>query len=314
MKWSIFYFSFIILFFSIGCKLENAKPKPKKELIIVSDYLEAKDSILFSKFASKNDVRVIVKYMKVNNVIGSFRNNKYGVGIDILMMKSLYNVNRLSKNGYFQSISNLSQKLTSISSFVSLKYNYIGFGIDPYVFAYNPDTTLSIRTYGDLKSHLFVTDLSDKQLIPMLAPVLAKMDKVQSFNWIKTFRKHQLNITKRNIDTAMVCLTTLSSFKQNTNTDSLYLKFREVHYPNGNSKGTFYDLRTFAIVDQAENYSLAKDFILFFMKQENSNTLCSKLSIISANETNKPFRLYKDKSEKLLQYYNSIQRIFAKLN
>ena len=217
------------------------------------------------------------------------------------------------KNDYFQSISKTSKKLKGVSTFISSKYNYIGFGIDPYILAYNPDTTLSIRTYGDLKSNQFVTDLNEEQLIPMLAPIMAKMDKVQSYKWIKSFRKNQLKITRRNIDTSMVGLTMLSSFKQNFKSDSLFLKFRKVHYPNGNSKGTFYNLRTFAIVDQAENYSLARDLILFYLEAKNNDDLCSKLSIISINEPNKPCRLYNVKSDELMQYYNSIQRIFSKL-
>jgi len=310
MKWSFIFFSFIILFFSIGCKLENAKPETDNELIIVSDYLEAKDSMLFEKFASKNDVRVIIKDMEVNDVIGAFRNYKYGVGIDILMLKSLYNVNRLSKNDYFQSVSNFSKE----SSFNSLKYNYIGFGIDPYVLAYNPDTLLSVRTYGDLKSNLFVTDLGDELMIPMLAPVMAKMDKVQSSKWIRSFRNNQMKITKRNVDTSMVFLTTLSSYNKKYQSDSLLMNYSEFIYPNNNSKGTFYNLRTFAIVDQAENYSIAKDFILFYTEEKRNKSLCSEMSIISINEQNKPCRLYKVKSEKLLQYYNSIQRIFIKLD
>ncbi len=38
----------------VSCKIEEAKPEISRELVLASDFLEAKDTVLFKRFSKKN--------------------------------------------------------------------------------------------------------------------------------------------------------------------------------------------------------------------------------------------------------------------
>ena len=62
-----FVFFFTLLFaFLTGCSIEKANKSEKNELIIASDFLKSKDTILFRKFSDANNIRVKIKFLMEN--------------------------------------------------------------------------------------------------------------------------------------------------------------------------------------------------------------------------------------------------------
>lgn len=313
MKVVFFSLSILIILFLQSCKTEIAAPDKPKELIIVSDFLEAKDSLLFNDFSKEKNIHVQVKNMEVNKIIGAFRNSEYGTGIDMVILKSLYDVNRLAKLDCFNSISSLKDSLEHIKSYTSFKYNYVGFAINPYILAYNPDSIINSRTYGDLVYNKFYTRLTNEELIPMLAPIMGKFNKAESFQWIKDFNANKKTTFSAN-DSVKVCLTTLTKYHSRAKKDSTIQSYSELIYPNAQSKGTFYDLYTFTIVKQAENFTHAKEFIIYYTEEAKNKKLAEHFQLIPTTINSSSYRFYKEKSTYLLQYYATIRRVYSKIN
>ena len=308
--------SILLLLTITGCYIETAIPEKKKELVVVSDFLEAKDTVFFSDFAKKENVRVVIKTMNAKSIIDTVHNEKYNNGIDVIMMKSLYSVYRLHQNDIFHSVGEIADQLDKIEPFFSTKYNYVGIGMDPYIIVSNPDTNVVLRTYSELKTTKFISTLNNDALIPMLAPIMSKLNKVDSYSWIKAFSKklsYFKNINATLSSSIPVALTSYSSYSSNFKTDSILKKYSTVNYPNQRTSGTFYNLRTICIIDQAPNYSIAKKFIYHYTKPTENRQLNEHLNTIPVAEYTAQFDRFKINSTELVQYYSMIQRILNKV-
>lgn len=308
-------FIFLTLIFGAliqSCQVSTAKVEANKKLVIVSDYLTDSDSLLFEDFIKKEKVNLLIINKTANGIIGNFRNNSFNTGFDIIMLKSLYNVNRLSKKNYFHSIDELADEFPEHRNFLSLEHDFIGFGVNPFIIAYNPDSTLWHRTYSDLKTHPFYTLMSDEEMAPMLAGIMSKMNKVKSYNWMRKFKNQQLKPNPYAKINAL--LTTLSEYKQLDLNDSIFKNLTAIYYPNQSANGAFYNLNTFAIVNQAENYTTANKFIQYYMSEKHNRKLNIAIGTIPIHDAHKSPRLYNVRPEELLQYYSMTERILTKIN
>jgi ABC-type thiamine transport system substrate-binding protein len=303
MNWVSRFLFILIILVSFACSIEEAPVSKAKVLTIASDYLKAKDTILFSDFTESRDIRIKIIHKSADDLIGKFRNKGYATGYDIVMLRSLYDVNRFSKYDFFHDIKDLEVE----ERYSSDKYDFVGFGIDPYVFAYNDDTTLIHRTYSDLKAKNYSSNLDRSDKIPMLAFVMSRMDRGKTFEWIKSFEDSKQT---RNSWNELTLLTQYSGYVKLDKTDSTFRKINSVHFPNQNTKGAFYNLKTFAIVDQAEHYSMARDLIQFYTEEEANQRLSNKLNVFGISNN---IRLNNKHTEDLMPYYGMIERMLNKI-
>ena len=194
MKMSFFLIlsSFVVIL--SGCYVENASPEKNKTLVIASDYLDEGDTLIFSEFAKKEKVRIIIKHLDAGTIVGEIQNNKYTHGIDLVLMKSLYSVYNLNRTDLFHSINHIKDEFRSLEPYISDKYKYVGLGIDPFVCVSNPDTNVVIRNYNDLKDTKFINLLEEEDLIPMLSPLMSKMNKVKCYDWTKSVMKNERSV------------------------------------------------------------------------------------------------------------------------
>lgn len=314
---------FIVLIFLgvlTSCSIESAKPKAKRELIIASDYLTPKDTVLFSKFIQSNKVELSISNMTTDKIIGHIRNMESNSGIDLIMVKSLYDVSRLDKRELLQNINFGEEIPMEAQAYSSWKYNYIGIGIDPYIIAFNLDANNNTKMYNDLTNHMYINGIDEEHFPPLLAPVLKKLNKAKGNKWIKDYLENSVNLPRktdslRNDTTYrdLPMITTLSFFKEKK--DSMFvLKNRSYLLPNERSTGTFYNVRSIAFVDQAQNYTIAKEFLQFYLEDENNIELNKKLNTYSFYSNHSNFRKYGTSAESLIPYYSMIDRIKRKLN
>ena len=312
MKSLIFVFRVSILSLGIvfsSCKIETAKPSAHKKLVIASDYLNVKDSTLFTQFEkeSKIDIKIIhLSSKKIEDLLQTKKNNS---GIDVVMLKSMKDVVDLQKNKLFHPLKEGIHFQTKNANYSSEKYNYVGFGYDPYIVVTKSGASHSVRMYNDLTRQKFTTDLTKDELVPLMAPILAKTRRMDANNWVKRFygMAKRDSIINDSIQSNTPFLTYYSSYMSNP-----AFKKKNCVFPNTKSTGTFYNLRTIIIVEQAENYTSATEFIKFALTPSHNEVMCKRLNIIPL-DSSRHFRKYYLSTEKMIAYYLTVERLNVKL-
>lgn len=312
------YLICLLIFASIisSCKIETAKAPSSSELVILSDYLSPKDSVLFSQFAKNRNISIKIIATETDKIVGLMRNHGYNTQGDVIMVKSILDINRLNQRDVLHNI-DFSEELAAPEHDQSnWSRNFMAFGYDPFVFANSKYALLS--TYADLKKLPFVSNISERNVPVILSPVIKRFSKIQANNWIKKFIQNRISIdslTQINNDSIRLrlpILTTYSDFV--TNKDSiLNYSNRRLKMSNNSTQGTFYNLRTIAILKHAQNYSEANDFSMFYLKKKNNIALNKKLSTIAIYYPESQFKRYKTNTSELIQYYTTIERILSKL-
>lgn len=297
-----------------SCEIESAKPSKRKYLVIASDYLTPSDTVIFQNFSKQKNIKVKILNMSPGKIIGEFRNKNYNTGIDLIMLKSMTDVLDFHKKDILHPLKKGVHFNENQSAYSSEKYNYIGFGYDPFIVALPKSGSRSIRMYNDLTRHKFSTDLSNKEMIPMLAPILEKMKKADANKWVKKFvmSSKRDTIYSDSIIQSLPILTFYSSFKSQNNKEQF--KDRVCIFPNTKSTGTFYNLRTFAIAIQAENFEHALTLIDYFSESNANNYINKKLSTVSITSNEVGFRKYYYKTENMVSYYLTAERLLDKLS
>jgi hypothetical protein len=52
----------------VACKIEEAKPEISKKLVLASDFLEAKDTVLFKRFSKKTGIRLKILNLNASQI------------------------------------------------------------------------------------------------------------------------------------------------------------------------------------------------------------------------------------------------------
>ena len=89
-----FLITFLILFLA-GCGIEEAKPSHKSELIIVSDFLKSKDTILFRNFSTANNIHIKIRFLSSDSIQKSLKKDGFNSNFDLVFVKSLESVKDL---------------------------------------------------------------------------------------------------------------------------------------------------------------------------------------------------------------------------
>lgn len=302
----------VVILFS--CEIESVKPSKRRELVIASDYLTPSDTIIFQNFSKQKNIKVKILNLSPSKIIGEFRNKNFSTGIDIIMLKSMTDVLDFSKKEVLHPLKKGVHFSEIQSDYSSEKYNYVGFGYDPFIVAIQQNGPRTIRMYNDLTRHKFSTDLSNKEMIPMLAPILEKMKKAEANRWVKKFvlSSKRDTIYSDSIIQSLPILTNFSTFKNQNNKNQF--KDRDCIFPNTKSTGTFYNLRTFTIAIQAENFEEALTFVHYFSESNANSFINRELNTIGIKSNEVGFRKYYYRTEEMMSYYLTAERLLNKLS
>lgn len=296
-----------------SCEIETARPAKQKHLTIASDYLYSTDTVIFRNFSKTNNVKVKIVHLSPSKIIGEFRSKKFNSGIDLIMLKTMTDVLDFHKKEILHPLKMGNHFMEADASYSSEKFDYVGFGYDPYIVALPENLPTRIRMYNDLTHHKFKTDLTDNELIPMFAPILSKKSHVDANTWVKKFYDHSKrdSLYTDSIGRNLPILTNYSSFHSIQNNNQA--RNKKIVFPNTKSTGTFYNLRTFCIANQAENYDESISLIDFYLKEKNNKSLNKKLNTVAIHSNDIGFRKYYMSSEKMSQYFLTIERLMQKL-
>ncbi len=301
----------------LSCHIKQAKVTIENTLVIASDYLTKGDTILFTHFSEKNKLRIVIKPMTTDAVIGLMRNKEYNSGLDLVLSASSHSTFRLWQEKLLQPIYEDDITNNDDNEYVSYKYSYVALGIDPFVIYYPSDTLLTARTYQDLFKTRHYHFLNRDDILSFLGPLRKYKDQVETFNWIERWDSVTVELASFNSDTIPAILTRYSQISKLRDSLNTNLLDDKILFPNGLRKGCYYDVLPMAIIKQAENYILAKKFIEYCTNPGHNSIINDQLNTFPLYDylesRSIDLKLNPVGNEILLQYHPMIERILNKL-
>jgi ABC-type Fe3+ transport system substrate-binding protein len=319
------FFLVLITGFS-SCKIEKARPFKKQYLIIASDFLEAKDTLLFKSFKTLSGIRVRILSMSADSLLRRMKVEKQNTEIDAIIFSSTYDMVRFEKMNHLQKISNESIPKNLSKKFVSKSNKWLGIGCDPYIIVTKEDTLNKVLLYSDLTEKTkWCTNLtSASDWYPFYATIAYKInpkDKYTPLNWIKNFKKNNQGELLE-IDSATNCslfFTKHSIYMQSELYSNQLFKKGKLIFPNQQKGGSYYSMATFAVVKQARNYMNALEFIDYLMIETVNKRLNFRLKmfpLVNSKESvfryqNNRFKKYAVSPIRLTDYFNQVKIILS---
>jgi len=275
----------------VACKIEEAKPEISKKLVLASDFLEAKDTVLFKRFSKKTGIRLKILNLNASQIAQKLKKEGYNSSIDLVFVKSLNSVKILDKTKFQKLDANfLREKTPSLKAFKNA--TWLVAGLDPFVFLYDPNFYTGKKNYRDLsKNFTWASPQSIEELAVLGAHntiLFKKKDSVQ-YNFIKNNVAYQ-SLSNGVISSQFLVLKN-SFFEKNKELS----KKREIFFPDK----TYADRWCFAVVDQAINYGNVEAFLMYYSSLSESTYFIKKTGVFP----------YRDSARETLNLRNTILKI-----
>ena len=293
MVYSKFLLPFFLGLVLVACKIEEAKPEISKKLVLASDFLEAKDTVLFKRFSKKTGIRLKILNLNASQIAQKLKKEGYNSSIDLVFVKSLNSVKILDKNKFQKLDANfLREKTPSLKAFKNA--TWLVAGLDPFVFLYDPNFYTGKKNYRDLsKNFTWASPQSIEELAVIGAHntiLFKKKDSVQ-YNFIKNNVAYQ-SLSNGVISSQFLVLKN-SFFEKNKELS----KKREIFFPDK----TYADRWCFAVVDQAKNYESAETFLVYYSKLSLSKNFKKQHGVFPKIDKLKNPKIFNIKEEVLLK-------------
>jgi spermidine/putrescine-binding protein len=275
----------------LACKIEEAKPEISRKLVLASDFLEAKDTVLFKRFSKKTGIRLKILNLNASQIAQKLKKEGYNSSIDLVFVKSLNSVKILDKTKFQKLDANfLREKTPSLKAFKNA--TWLVAGLDPFVFLYDPNFYTGKKNYRALsKNFTWASPQSIEELAVIGAHntiLFKKKDSVQ-YNFIKNNVAYQ-SLSNGVISSQFLVLKN-SFFEKNKELS----KKREIFFPDK----TYADRWCFAVVDQAINYGNVEAFLMYYSSLSESTYFIKKTGVFP----------YRDSARKTLNLRNTILKI-----
>ena len=267
------YFKFLVPLFLglvlVSCKIEEAKPEISKKLVLASDFLEPKDTLLFKHFLRKHKIHLKILNLSAGKIAQKLKKEGYNSTIDLVFVNSLHSVKVLYKNKFQKLNANfLKEKAPTLKVFKNA--TWLVAGLDPFVFSYILDSTNAAKTYSDLsKNFTWASPQSIDEFSVLLAHrgSLSKKDS----KWKKGFIQNNVPFNSENdsVKNTQFLVIKHSFFIKNKSLSQN--KKRVLFFPKEKNPGCYADRWCFAVVDQAKNYESAETFLMYYSKLSLSN-------------------------------------------
>jgi iron(III) transport system substrate-binding protein len=275
----------------VACKIEEAKPEISKKLVLASDFLEAKDTVLFKRFSKKTGIRLKILNLNASQIAQKLKKEGYNSSIDLVFVKSLNSVKILDKTKFQELDANfLREKTPSLKAFKNA--TWLVAGLDPFVFSYIPDSTKTAKNYSDLSTNFtWASPQSSEQFSVLLAHRGSHSKK--DAKWKKGFIQNNVAFDSENdsVQNRQFLVIKNSFFEKNKELS----KKREVFFPDK----TYADRWCFAVVDQAKNYESAETFLVYYSSLSESTYFIKKTGVFP----------YRESARKRLNLRNTILKI-----
>lgn len=306
----------VTLFYS--CGLETAKPFEYQSVVLASDCLKAKDSILFADFTKTTGIKLRIIYLSSSKIKECLQREGLDTEIDGLLLRSGFDALRMESLKLMQKIPADSFPKELNSRYRSRKQSFVGIGFDPYVIIRRKEAP-HVRNYASLlSSEGYATDLTDASSIGSFYLFLfhkhADAKTSSAVSWIEDMRERCVKklYDKDTLLYAQLLFTKRSSFLNKKNTLFMNYKDGEVIYPNQRIGGTYYDMPCFGVVKQARNYSNALQMMNYLVSVKGNQRVNKRLQTVSFYEIsrNKRFKRYFISPLRLENYFPEMNQLF----
>ena len=322
----------IVSFVFTSCLVDTAEMPHNQSITVYSDCLSKNDLKLFRRFRKKEHIRVKIVHLPADSILQILQKEGYNTKADLVILKSLFDVQKAHKSGVLQSVKSLKLDELVNKKFKAKDNKWFGIGINPYVFIAKNDTISILSEFGDLlhkeNYNKWSTNLeTSADLVPMLAPILQKKKRSDAIEWYMDFMENDYVQTKEQDKEHIAILTTdalvtdyrnyAEMSKRNDTVDfHMHLTF-----PNQNKKGVFYNLMCAGVVKQARNYENAKllvEYLSTVQMNEKINNRWNTFPISLQTRThpfayqNATFKIYKGSNARIVANYPNLNRIIKK--
>lgn len=280
-----------------GCILEESKEYISERIIIASDYLNSSDTTLFISFAKTNKLSIEIRSMTTDQLIGTLRKDRYDSDIDVVMMRSLYDINRLNKIGAFQEVA----EGTEFSD-----YNVYPLLFDPYLIICPTDTVIpSNISYEKLMDFKGYCLLDHENYVTLLSNWYIDQDPVVSSAEVHEFSRKIPNLkSAKHPDSVDFILTSKYDLTEIMK-DTLYDSFIHLIQPINAENRIFNNSFTIGILNQSNDYVASNKFIKHCLSSRENELLSKHLNIISLSAKNE-YNLMPNQHS--LQFYTQVER------
>ena len=283
----------------VACKIEEAKPEISKKLVLASDFLEAKDTVLFKRFSKKTGIRLKILNLNASQIAQKLKKEGYNSSIDLVFVKSLNSVKILDKTKFQKIEENfLREKTPSLKAFKNA--TWLVAGLDPFVFSYIPDSTKTAKNYSDLSTNFtWASPQSSEQFSVLLAHRGSHSKK--DAKWKKGFIQNNVTFNSENdsLQNRQFLVIKYSFFIKNKSLSQN--KKRVLLFPKEKKTACYADRWCFAVVDQAKNYESAKTFLVYYSKLSLSKNFKKQHGVFSKIDKLKNPKILNIKEEVLLK-------------
>lgn len=316
MTQSIKFIILIILILSFSnCTIPEVKEINKGFVVIASDFLYPKDTLLFENFKKLNGIKIIIKHMDADSIQSHYKKYRYNAKIDGVLLYSSYEMNELSK-------ANILQKLPSSYSEIPISFrapknDWIAIGLDPYVLDFG-DSSAQKASYNELTyGAKWKPVLSKEASAAFYASVIHQFGRKnlhKSKKWLQAMYNHSVALISDSLQTSTMTLNRFSKVMADKHDFTM---------PNQQKGGAFYDCIGIGILNQSAKYILVNQLIEYVLKPHNNQIILGKISFYPIlnpdNHADYPFqndypRLFKCSPNKAVREYRDMERILKKLD
>lgn len=324
MRWIQYSFLVFLLGLVTSCKIERARPFKKQYIIVASDCLEVKDTILFHSLKTYKGVRIRILPMSTDSLRKRLAREGFNTEIDAIFLSSMHDMVQLEKDGVLQHVPVDKLPLNLPSKYYSKNNKWFGIGCDPYVIVTTNDTLHKVRSYSDLAENTkWCTNLtSNAEFYPFYSAIVHRINSKEKYNahdWIKHFLENKVGDIS-DTDSTTNCSTLFTKYSTFRNSELITKsKFStgQMIYPNQRTGGTYFSMPTFAIIKQARNYHNAIELLNYICIEavnKRLNYSWYTFPVISNKESsityqNTRFKKFSTSPVKLTAYYDRVNNI-----
>jgi ABC-type Fe3+ transport system substrate-binding protein len=325
----LFISAMVVICFT-ACNLEKARPNKHQYLIIASDCLYTKDTLLFKSFKKREEIKVRILHISADSILKKIKTEGVNCEIDAVILSSVYDMNNLGKANVLQVIPKENFPVELPNKHISQSRTWAGIGIDPYVLFTKDDTLQKFKTYRNLlKGSKWCSNLSkETNWYPFYSFIVKKIGPKSKFNaknWITQFENNKQNNLSfsDSIGPCKIYLTAFSRYRADkSNRNSVYKKGKLV-FPNQHIGGSYYNMVCFGIVKQAPNFTNGIKFFHYILLKSVNDRLNNALNQFPINsdeasvyayQQNYRFKKYHTSPVQLVTYYERLKTILGSLD
>lgn len=310
------FITLIILILSLSnCTIPEVKEIDKGFVVIASDFLHPKDTLLFENFKKLKGIKVIIKHMDADSIQAHYKKYRYNSKIDGVLMYSSYEMNELSKANALQILPPTYSEIHV--SFRAPKNDWMAIGLDPYVLDFG-DSSAQKASYNELTyGTKWKPVLSKEASAAFYASVIHQFGRKnlhKSKKWLQAMYDHSNSSISDSLQTSNMTLNRFSKARPEKHNFTM---------PNQQKGGAFYDCIGIGIISQSDKYVLVDQLIEYVLKPHNNQILLGKISfypILNPDNhadykyQNEYPRMFKCSPNKAVREYRTMERILKKLD